>query len=73
MYDRLVIPYPPDSDRQEWMEKGWNPDRLDVCIEVLGDLAIPVLWDKNKRNIFKTRYMMAQAADFDANNKQHNK
>ena len=68
LYDRLVIPYPPDSERPRWVAQGWKPDRLEVCLEILGDLAIPVPWDEHKRDMFKTRYMAAKSADFDARN-----
>jgi hypothetical protein len=68
LYDRLVIPYPPDSERPRWVAQGWRPDRLEACLEILGDLAIPVPWDEHKRDTFKTRYMAAQGADFDARN-----
>lgn len=68
LYDRLVIPYPPDDDRQLWTAQGWQPDRLEAILEILGELAIPVLWDENKRDRFKSRYMAAQSANLDVSN-----
>src|SRR3972149_3376231 len=68
LYDRLVIPYPPDEERQRWTAQGWQPDHLEAMLEILGDLAIPVLWDEDKRDRFKNRYMAAQSANLDASN-----
>ena len=68
LYDRLVIPYPPENERLRWVADGWKPDRLEACLEILGDLSIAVPWDKQKRDAFKTRYMAAQQTDFDARN-----
>jgi hypothetical protein len=69
LYDRLIIPYPPNvEERQRWGEQGWQPDRLEACLEILGDKAIRVSWDEYKRDNFKARYLAAQSANFDARN-----
>lgn len=68
LYDRLVIPYPPGDDRIKWKEEGWKPDRLDDYLEILGDLAIRVAWDEQKREIFRARFMAAQDINFDTRN-----
>lgn len=52
LYDQLVIPVPPDDEpdeRQRWSREGWDHDRLDRMLAILGDLAQPVRWDTNHR------------------------
>lgn len=69
LYDRLVIPYPPDDDQRAiWRKEGWRPNRLEDYLTILGDLAIRVPWDEYKRETFKARYVSAQDVDFDARN-----
>jgi hypothetical protein len=46
LYDRLVIPTPPDeAERVRWIENGWEPDRLERVLEQLGELARPLPWN----------------------------
>jgi hypothetical protein len=66
LYDRLVIPVPPDDiERQRWEDAGWQPERLDRLLRILGQRAYPVAWDDNRRERWKNRYEagtdMAQA------------
>ncbi len=47
LYDRLVIPRPPDErERSRWSEVGWHPDRLDVLLQILGERAYVVDWNR---------------------------
>jgi hypothetical protein len=68
LYDRLVIPYPPQADRAEWVRQGWNPARLDACLEALQDLKLLVPWDKPRRALWKERYQAASSVGFDTRN-----
>ena len=68
LYDRLVIPRPLADDRSEWTRRGWQPQRLDACLEILGDLALPVPWDTARRNLWKARYQAAAGVGFDTRN-----
>src|SRR5262249_41518304 len=67
LYDRLIIPIPPnDVERKDWTKTGWVPERLDSCLAALGDRhVIPVPWTEDKRQVFRTRYQGAQAAIYD--------
>jgi hypothetical protein len=57
LYDRLVIPIPSDNEeRTRWNEMGWDPNRLDRLLKILGDRAYPVNWDLNRQAKWKTRY-----------------
>ena len=72
LYDRLIIPYPPDDiQRKDWAKAGWAPGRLDWCLDILGDHAIRVPWTQEKREHFKTRYQAGQAARFDTDHLAH--
>ncbi len=53
LYDRLVIPVPVDPSApaegyewQRWTEQRWDPGRQRRLLEVLGERAYPVLWNK---------------------------
>ncbi len=57
LYDRLVIPVPPDDiERKRWLKNGWKPDRLERLLTILGDRAYPVEWDGERQKKWKTRY-----------------
>jgi hypothetical protein len=49
LFDRLIVPYPPQDDEEqyaEWVGAGWHPEHLQETIAPLEDLAIAVPWDK---------------------------
>jgi len=59
LYDRLVIPVPPQNDHKEqvrWREMGWEPDRLTVLLRILGERAFVVEWDAQIQEQWKSRY-----------------
>ena len=57
LYDRLVLPVPPDDDeRARWEERGWQPARLEALLQILGDRAVPVKWDHHRQGTWRTRY-----------------
>ncbi len=57
LYDRLVIPVPPDDiERERWIATGWQPERLERLLKVLGDRAYPVAWDDVRQQRWKSRY-----------------
>jgi hypothetical protein len=59
LYDRLVIPRPPTWDpreRERWRLSGWDPDRLDTILEVLGDRATPIDWDAGLQAQWRERF-----------------
>ena len=75
LYDRLVIPYPPDEhERSRWADQGWDPQRLDQMLKVLDErwdrdnpwatldppgLVRPVPWDHSRRAQWATRQTAA--------------
>ena len=62
LYDRLVIPVPPDPDRAEteedrvfaqaqwkrWVDNDWEPERLLSLVEILRPVAEPIEWDRRR-------------------------
>lgn len=57
LYDRLVIPVPPDDkERARWRKAGWQPEHLDKLLEILGDRAYVVNWDDERQRRWKARY-----------------
>jgi hypothetical protein len=82
LFDRLIIPYPPPDDEEqyaEWVGAGWHPERLKETLAPLEDLAIAVPWDKQLRAQWQKEYSsltpsrrasvqmkMARGAAFDA-------
>jgi len=63
LYDRLVIPFPPDEDeRHRWArpENNWNPGLLEEQLKILGDQARPIPWNVVRQQRVRDR-MQAQA------------
>src|SRR5713101_1101904 len=57
LYDRLVIPAPPDNaERARWDKEGWQPERLDKLLNILGDRASVVKWDQQRQQKWRTRF-----------------
>ncbi len=57
LYDRLVIPVPPDDkERARWRDAGWDPERLDKLLMILGERAFTVEWDAERQQRWKARY-----------------
>jgi hypothetical protein len=64
LYDKLVIPYPSnDSERQYWLNKKWNPARQKDCLDILGNLAVPIPWNDARRQLFQERQALASDLD----------
>src|ERR1700737_1827114 len=72
LYDRLIIPCPPDYlERKEWARMGWDPVRLYPLLRALRDNlrydhAIRVPWTQEKRERFKTRIQSGEGARYDS-------
>jgi hypothetical protein len=57
LYDRLVIPVPPDDqERERWRQEGWQPERLFQLAGILGDRAYLVKWDGDRQASWRNRY-----------------
>ena len=57
LYDRLVIPIPPDAkERLRWERRGWEPERLDMLLQILGDRAYTVEWDIERQATWRNHY-----------------
>lgn len=73
MYDRLVIPKPSTSEeRKHWTDKEWDPDKLDVVLDLLGadkpdGRAVTVAWNKWTRELFNERATAAKIVNEEAN------
>jgi hypothetical protein len=63
LYDRLVVPVPPEDDddeRQRWRRMGWRPDLQEERLDLIGrDLVIPVPWTETNRQQWESRYEAA--------------
>jgi hypothetical protein len=58
LYDRLVIPVPPNAtERARWEDLGWQPGRLEKSLEILGSRAFTVMWDEQRQASWVTRYL----------------
>ena len=52
LYDRLIVPVPPDGDEDEWNRwagKKWNPGRQRTLLAELGDYVRRVPWTADLR------------------------
>ena len=68
LYDRLIVPVPPEDDRDANWEQEWQPELLHECLDILkvktdrtDGLALTVPWDQTKRARFETRMSTAVA------------
>lgn len=54
LYDRLLLPVPPDeNERKRWRDNDWDPDLQDQRLKILGDLARPMEWNDNRQQTFR--------------------
>lgn len=73
LYDRLVIPYPPNTEeRNRWFERGWQPDLQEKKLQILGDLGYATPWDDQKKDYYfqKRRNAFNRDVAFDLANVQ---
>lgn len=70
LYDRLVIPTPPDKDDKEqkrWRKMGWRPERQRHLLDLIGkNYVVKVPWTEQHRLNWETRYnnaLIEQRAD----------
>ncbi len=66
LFDRVVIPKPPEDDKEQWndwVKSKWDPERLKRTIGELGDLAVAVPWTQANRERWREAYTpLAQRA-----------
>lgn len=59
LYDRLVIPVPPNKEEEtRWKDpaREWDPQRQKVLLKILGDRAFRVDWNNERKERWKSRY-----------------
>jgi hypothetical protein len=69
LYDRLVIPTPPDSDDEEqdrWREQKWDPERQRQILALMDEdrqnRVIRVPWTEQLRNVWESKHSNAVAS-----------
>jgi hypothetical protein len=69
MYDKLVIPVPPDPEKAEtpedrdfaereldrW-EEHWNPKRQQTLLSILEPVAVPIEWNRARHELWAAEY-----------------
>jgi hypothetical protein len=68
LYDRIVVPHPPDeAERARWAKNGWDPDRLDRLLEILGpDRSRAIPWEGYYKEAWQDRMQAADHLNRDA-------
>ncbi|MEM9472432.1 MAG: hypothetical protein AAGA00_10750 [Pseudomonadota bacterium] len=68
LYDRVVVPHPPnDVERANWAKEGWDPDRLDHLLEIIGpDRSRAIPWDDHQKQAWQDRKEAADHLNRDA-------
>jgi hypothetical protein len=70
MYDRLVIPVPPNPDQAQtpedhafareqwtrWERAGWQPERMRALLDVVRPVAEPIEWDREHHEQWQQEY-----------------
>jgi hypothetical protein len=59
LYDRLVLPFPPEWDRARWIKNDWDPDGLANRLTDLGDIAIKAAWDQDRQKAWREMFEQA--------------
>ena len=63
LYDQLVIPTMPEAeDEAEW-PASWNIARQRTALGDLGALAIPIPWNKDRRDTWQKRFDDARSEE----------
>jgi hypothetical protein len=65
MYDRLIVPVPPQADRAEWDRweaEGWDPSRQQELLSVLGPVVRQVEWNQLRRDVWESNYREARSS-----------
>ncbi|MEM7158729.1 MAG: hypothetical protein AAF799_38160 [Myxococcota bacterium] len=74
LYDKLIIPVVPKAEDglpeeeatkewQRWTDNGWDPERQDRVVAILGDLARPVPWIRERQDEWQQEKVQQVAAD----------
>jgi hypothetical protein len=68
LYERLVIPVrPSDEPGREaytvWRTSGWEPERQERLLNILGEIAHRVPWNTRRRGEFATEWSTAAGAE----------
>jgi hypothetical protein len=66
LFDRVVVPKPPDGDRErwkKWVNEGWRPEQLQRVIGELGELAIAVPWTQQHEDRWRKAVDAAGGAE----------
>jgi hypothetical protein len=54
LYDRLMLPVPPDdAEVRRWEEKDWQPGLQKQRLDLLGDLAEPIAWNADRQQVYQ--------------------
>ena len=60
LYDRLVIPTLPDGRSESEWPRSWNLAKQKSLLRDLGELAIAIPWDNERRQTWQDRFDSAQ-------------
>jgi hypothetical protein len=70
LYDRLVLPTPPEWDRERWVSMNWDPAGLEARIVQLkeADAAISATWDLERQKQWEQKFhdLQLDAQDMNA-------
>ncbi|RDV10477.1 hypothetical protein DXK94_08060 [Arthrobacter sp. RT-1] len=56
IYDRLVVPVPSprgDEEWRRWQDRGWEPERQQRFLSILGEKAYPLEWSDYRQNLWR--------------------
>lgn len=67
LYDRLIVPYPPNTEeRERWSLLEWEPQLLEAKLDVLPEnMIIRAPWNEHAQNLFKSRVDAAKGVNTD--------
>ncbi|MBS1857951.1 MAG: hypothetical protein JST11_21460 [Acidobacteria bacterium] len=54
LYDKLMLPVPPDeAEIRRWEKEQWQPGLQKQRLDLLGDLAEPIAWNTERQQVYQ--------------------
>ena len=54
LYDRLLLPVPPDkSEEERWEKENWKPALQKQRLDILGELAEQIKWNEDRQQMYR--------------------
>jgi hypothetical protein len=71
LYDRLLLPVPPNkTEADRWQKHAWQPELQKQRLDLLGDLAEPIQWNDDRQRMYEQEMNRLREAGLKVNGYQ---